>query len=379
MDPITLAILGSSLVSAGASVGGAIYSNKKNSQNVDKQNKFNLDMWKMTNQYNTPVAQVNRLREAGINPAIALGNITPGTAQGVTSAVHQPTINPLQDLPNIVGNGISQSMQYDLMQKQKQAINADISLKKSQETGNNITNSKLDKKIDGEIALNNKMSDSLHAKTALDEQLFEYNSTAFDLRNKLDSANLDLLRGQKAYLDKQLDVLDYSLKNIMPLDAAQIRSTIAMQGALTRLYKENAISEEVYREVSRKSAELLGEQFETQRLQNKWTKETWDTNKDIVKTTLSNMEKNGDLLDYQVYWGWMDAGGRLAKNLGDAAGAIMSRGASSAVSSSVRSYWESKRDTEVAKQNTEKSRQNTEKYHQSAADAKRRAYDRNFK
>lgn len=369
MDPITIA----GIASAVASLAGSVYSNYKNSKNLEKQNQFNLSQWHMMNQYNQPVEQVQRLREAGINPALALGNISVGNASGsVQSGTPQPTLNPLQDVPNIVGNTISQSMQYDLMQKQKQSLDADISLKQSQEDGNKIVNDKLAKKLEGEIALNKELSNSLHAKTALDEQLFENNLISFDLRNQLDAQTLENLRSQKSYLDKQLEVLDYSLKKIMPLEAAQIRSTIAMQGALTRLYKENAISEEVYREASRASAQLIGQQFEAQRLQNKWTNETWNTNKNILKTTLDNMQKNGDLLDYQVYWGWMDAGGRLVKNLGDAAGAVMSRGASTAVSNSAKAYFDSKKDTEIARQKTERS-------NQAAASAKERAYNRNFR
>lgn len=34
----------------------------------DKQNAWNLDMWNKTNEYNSPAAQVQRMRDAGLNP-----------------------------------------------------------------------------------------------------------------------------------------------------------------------------------------------------------------------------------------------------------------------------------------------------------------------
>ena len=35
---------------------------------MDKQNQWSLDMWNRTNEYNSPAAQIARLREAGLNP-----------------------------------------------------------------------------------------------------------------------------------------------------------------------------------------------------------------------------------------------------------------------------------------------------------------------
>lgn len=35
---------------------------------MDKQNEWSLDMWNKTNEYNSPTAQISRLREAGLNP-----------------------------------------------------------------------------------------------------------------------------------------------------------------------------------------------------------------------------------------------------------------------------------------------------------------------
>lgn len=46
------------------------------------QTQFSWDMWNANNEYNSASAQVQRLREAGINPALALGTGAAGMSQG---------------------------------------------------------------------------------------------------------------------------------------------------------------------------------------------------------------------------------------------------------------------------------------------------------
>lgn len=57
----------------------------------DKQNQFNLDMWNLQNEYNSPQAQMKRYEEAGLNPALIYSQGNPGNAsnapvQGVPEA-----------------------------------------------------------------------------------------------------------------------------------------------------------------------------------------------------------------------------------------------------------------------------------------------------
>lgn len=46
----------------------------------DRQNQFNLQMWNLQNEYNSPAAQMRRFEEAGLNPAMMYGNASPGNA-----------------------------------------------------------------------------------------------------------------------------------------------------------------------------------------------------------------------------------------------------------------------------------------------------------
>lgn len=49
----------------------------------DKQVSYNKEMWNAENAYNTPLAQANRLLQAGLNPYLAMGGSNTGTASGV--------------------------------------------------------------------------------------------------------------------------------------------------------------------------------------------------------------------------------------------------------------------------------------------------------
>ena len=50
------------------SVAASLIGNSKNVQLSREQREWDYKMWMRNNQYNTPAAQVKRLREAGLNP-----------------------------------------------------------------------------------------------------------------------------------------------------------------------------------------------------------------------------------------------------------------------------------------------------------------------
>lgn len=91
-------------ISAGANLLGSVFNvvqqnktNEHNSSMLDKQNQFNRDMqkdqqqynkemWETQNAYNTPKAQLDRYRQAGLNPNLLYGQPNPGNAaQAATS------------------------------------------------------------------------------------------------------------------------------------------------------------------------------------------------------------------------------------------------------------------------------------------------------
>lgn len=57
---------------------------------IDKQNQFNLDMWNLQNEYNSPQAQMKRFEEAGLNPALMYSQGSAGNAPNA----------PIQSVPD---------------------------------------------------------------------------------------------------------------------------------------------------------------------------------------------------------------------------------------------------------------------------------------
>lgn len=70
---------------------------KNNQTQIDlwnQQKEYDYEMWQKENEYNTPQAQVKRLQDAGINPALALSNIGSGNSTSSAGGQTPPTTTP---------------------------------------------------------------------------------------------------------------------------------------------------------------------------------------------------------------------------------------------------------------------------------------------
>lgn len=94
--------------------------NEFNEKMMQKQMDYNTSMWNKENEYNSAANQVKRLREAGLNPYLALGNAgSAGSAGSVTPAQAQPVT---MQAPHIDSTGISQSLQYYAEMKMRKQL-----------------------------------------------------------------------------------------------------------------------------------------------------------------------------------------------------------------------------------------------------------------
>ena len=105
MDPI----IGASLIAGGTSLIGGIANafgqssaNKTNIKLQREAQAWQESMWNKQNEYNTPAAQIQRMREAGLNPALMYSQGNVGNAESV-KAVPPAQVQPITGL----GNGIS--------------------------------------------------------------------------------------------------------------------------------------------------------------------------------------------------------------------------------------------------------------------------------
>ena len=73
-------IVGSAISGAFGMAGEKLrYENEK--ELASQQNQYNLDMWRMQNEYNSPAAQMQRFKEAGLNPNLIYGQGSNGNSQ----------------------------------------------------------------------------------------------------------------------------------------------------------------------------------------------------------------------------------------------------------------------------------------------------------
>ena len=119
-------LIGSALISGGASLLGNLFgglssgsaqrsanetnlqiaqmNNQRQYQMFQEQNAFNERMYNQMQQYNTPAAQMQRYADAGINPYIAAGNVQTGNVQSALQSAPAPQMQAAQMQP-VTGPG----------------------------------------------------------------------------------------------------------------------------------------------------------------------------------------------------------------------------------------------------------------------------------
>ena len=75
LDPLSAGMLGMQALSFGSSVLDGGHSARKSARSImDLQNQYAVQNWNMQNEYNAPINQLARLREAGLNPNYLSGS-----------------------------------------------------------------------------------------------------------------------------------------------------------------------------------------------------------------------------------------------------------------------------------------------------------------
>ncbi|NDG53388.1 MAG: hypothetical protein EBY39_10245 [Flavobacteriia bacterium] len=97
---------------------GQVFSNQAQKNEAKKQRQFSLDMWRRQNAYNTPAKQMQRLKEAGLNPALMYGQGNVGNAQQAMG-VQQAQI---KNVGAAAAQSVASGTQLDLANYQKRLL-----------------------------------------------------------------------------------------------------------------------------------------------------------------------------------------------------------------------------------------------------------------
>lgn len=93
--------LAAAAVSGGLGLADTAVNNYYNKKAAKQAYERDIAFWKMQNEYNTPANQMARLKEAGLNPNLIYGNITPGNS---SSSVHAQPAQRSSNFAGIIDN-----------------------------------------------------------------------------------------------------------------------------------------------------------------------------------------------------------------------------------------------------------------------------------
>lgn len=109
--------------------------NDANERMQQRQNAWNLEQWNRNNAYNSPSAQMQRLKAAGLNPDLMYGQGTPG----LSSAPAQGS-NPIPKQPFRMDLDPTMFAQLSLIDAQKKNVDADTQVKLADAEGRQQNN-----------------------------------------------------------------------------------------------------------------------------------------------------------------------------------------------------------------------------------------------
>lgn len=115
MDPVTatnFATIATPIIQGVANVGSGLFGwlnqrsvNKANFKMAEWQNARNIENWQMQNEYNSPLNQMERLKEAGLNPNLVYGQgSVVGNSASSPSPASAPRMEAYQMPQNMLGD-----------------------------------------------------------------------------------------------------------------------------------------------------------------------------------------------------------------------------------------------------------------------------------
>lgn len=204
---------------------------------MDKQNQFNIDafnresaftkeMWNANNEYNTPQAQAERFRRAGLNPALMMGSANAGTAQAV-SAPHGNSVG----LPSPQGTQVQPINYSGITDGIIKGVEVSAMLARNQAEVNNLNTqsdvakarARADIEKMREETRNVKFKNDLNDITR-DLQLTQMNEDYLQtVQNRINMEQQDRMwKVQTALMNKELQAFDERLQMDIAVQMSQI-------------------------------------------------------------------------------------------------------------------------------------------------------------
>lgn len=224
INPISsgLGALGS-VVTTGANMYEAKKQREWNESMLDKQNNFSLDMWNRTNEYNTPLAQVQRLQEAGLNPLYfgldgsSASSFESASPLGYERPQFDSSANPITvGLSSALAEAQISNVQADTAKKSEETLSE---VKRREKMSQEIENLKQENNnLLSQEGLNDAQRKQIEKNIEWLDRLNEANVAKIESETKLNQSQKhridELLEGEKILQSKSAEDFDYKWKKI---------------------------------------------------------------------------------------------------------------------------------------------------------------------
>lgn len=196
-----------------------------------QENQWNLEQWNRENEYNSPSSKLQRLKDAGLNPAFydleGVANASQLTSANLANQQSPQYIPPSQTFGNIMG-GISSAIDSSLAPGKLavEAMKTDAEIKKLQ-TSAGVDRATVDQiaetlkltrkqaeEIDSKIRLNNATIDLTSQKVKESIQSVGESKTRAMLNETMDKYYFTKAKNESAATQKQLQLSDKQMEQI---------------------------------------------------------------------------------------------------------------------------------------------------------------------
>ena len=219
------------LMNAGLGVVGNMIGNSQAQANQQKQNEFNAaeaqktrdwqeKMWKMNNEYNTPLAQVTRFQEAGLNPNLVYGNGNVQNVSPMPSSGAQASSTPFND-----SIAARHAKNFEAIMTGLQTAITIQELKNKKAEGENIESNT--EKNNAEAKESAQRTENLSTENKFNLETFDARKIGIELQNQLSEQQRLKLYADTQTATKQLNQIDAVISNLQSstdLNKAQVEN-----------------------------------------------------------------------------------------------------------------------------------------------------------
>lgn len=256
---------GASIATAGINYANQQAANHSNERINRENNEYNLRLWNLNNEYNTPANQRRRMEAAGFNPNLMYGSMSPGNSlEPARSESHYNNPPQLADFGTAIGNAYQ-------VYKQSQLLDAEKELKQAQAEDLSI-----------QARLKERSLSNDEKRIEIEKQNLQHSIDELDALKPVYQAQIEKLKSEKRVSDEQADEIfwrnfmnsttyGYQMERLQAeLDKIKAEERLTSKQA----YYYTKLAEDCIQDIALGKIELshagIRDWYETKMLENDW-------------------------------------------------------------------------------------------------------------